>query len=168
MGSGHVGPFERVARRFLDDGWRVVLIVRDLSRVHPFFEPGEVEAWQAPFKISRAVPHVPHPDTFGHMLLNLGYRHEGELRQLVDAWRLLFHQLRPDLLVFDHSPTAMLAARGMAVPQATIGHGFFVPVDEDPLRPLAPWKQVPLEQRRADERELVDRINCVLSHNRQP
>ena len=71
-GYGHVGPFSPVAKRFVADGWRVVLIVRDLMRVPAFFEPGEVEVLQAPVKNSHPVPYLAQPATYGHMLLNMG------------------------------------------------------------------------------------------------
>jgi hypothetical protein len=45
-----MGPFERIARRFLQDGWRVALIQRDTSRAIPLFRADEVESYQAPFK----------------------------------------------------------------------------------------------------------------------
>ena len=84
-GFGHVGPFSSVAKRFLADGWKVVLIVKDLSRVAPFFEPGEVDVLQAPIKNSFPVPHLSEPATYGHMLLNMGYQNADELAAHVEA-----------------------------------------------------------------------------------
>lgn len=167
-GFGHVGPFSPVAKRFLSDGWRVVLIVKDLGRVAPFFEFGEVDVLQAPIKNSYPVPHVAEPPTYGHMLFNMGYQHADELAAQVEAWRHLFTFLQPDLLVFDHSPTAMLAARGLSAPQATFGTGFCCPPATEPLPLLAEWRPMPEAQRRRDEAELTDRVNAVLSRGKQP
>lgn len=167
-GNGHVGPFEPIARRFIEDGWRVVFIARDLSRVTRFFKTGEVDAYQAPFKTGQAGPNVRRPDTYSQMLLSLGFSTDDELDQLARAWKLLFGHISPDLIVFDHSPIAMVAARGIPVPQVTIGLGFFVPIDSEPMPCLAPWREMPSEIRLQHDRNLVDRINRVLSRGRQP
>lgn len=167
-GNGHVGPFEPLARRFLREGWKVVLIVRDLSRVYRFFSEGDCEAYQAPFKVERAVPHLTHPATFCQMLLNLGYRHEEELLALVQGWRRLLGFLAPDVMVFDHSPTALLSTRDFSIPRFTIGHGFYIPVDQEPLADIAPWWSTPVDLRLSEERIILDRVNRVLKRTGQP
>ncbi len=168
MGNGHVGPFERLARRFLQDGWRVVIIARDLSRVARFFHSGEIDAYQAPFKIGRAVPHIPFPSTFTQLLLNLGYRYEDELRQMVEAWQWLYRHIGPDVILFDHSPTAILAARGLDVPQFTIGHGFYVPVDQQPIACIRLPQEASTDDRIKEEQALVDRINRIQTRSGRP
>lgn len=62
------------------------------------------------------------------MLLNLGYRHVDELQASVRAWKNLFAMLQPDLLVCDHSPTALLVARGMPIPKFAIAPQPVIPV----------------------------------------
>lgn len=162
MGNGHVGPFKRLADRFRREGWRIVLIVRDISRVAHFFDPREVEVYQAPFKINRAVPYLPNPRTYSEMLLNLGYREIGELSLMVSAWRRLFDCIRPNTLVFDHSPTAIIAARGLPCQQVSIGHGFYVPRDEYPLAPLAPWENLSHTERLRIDDLTINNINQTL------
>lgn len=162
-GYGHVGPFSQVARCFLRDGWRVVLLVKDLSRVSAFFEPGEVEVLQAPVKNSHPVHFVKDPPTYGHILLNMGYQDTEELGTLIEAWRNLLTLLQPDLLIFDHSPSAIIAARGMTIPQVTFGSGFFSPPPERPLPLMADWRPLSDCQRVDDEDKIVDTINMVLS-----
>lgn len=166
FGNGHVGSFSRLASRFLDDGWRVALIVKDVSRTPQFIdvEHPNVILLQAPQKTSPKQLHIADPPTFGHMMLNVGYRDEGELLSLVQAWRSLFEFLEPELIVADHSPTALIASRGRQAARVVVGTGFYAPVDEYPIGPIAPWRQLDAEQLVRDEQQLCSRINRVLQY----
>ncbi|MEP3478586.1 MAG: hypothetical protein ABJZ55_05005 [Fuerstiella sp.] len=114
------------------------------------------------------MPWIQYPATFAHVLLNMGYRNEWQLLSLVEAWQNLFQLIQPDMAVFDHCPTGLLASRGAAFPRFTIGHGFYTPIDTQPLSSLAPCRDMPLGQRMNDEQEVTDRLNRVLKANRQP
>ncbi|MEL0082915.1 MAG: hypothetical protein VW985_07750 [Gammaproteobacteria bacterium] len=39
-------------------------------------------------------------------------------------------------MLFDHSPTALLAARGLQIPKICLGNGFLIPAGESPWQPL--------------------------------
>lgn len=103
------------------------------------------------------------PPTYGHILLNMGDQDTEELGTLIEAWRNLLTLLQPDLLIFDHSPSAIIAARGMTIPQVTFGSGFFSPPPERPLPLMADWRPLSDRQRVDDEDKIVDTINMVLS-----
>ena len=67
---------------------------------------------------------------FAHLLYNNGFYDADSLKATVQAWRELYETVRPDLIVFDHSPTALLAACGFQAKKALqtssvvyIGHG---------------------------------------------
>jgi hypothetical protein len=49
--------------------------------------------------------------TFADLLLNIGFGDGNALLAHLAAWRSLFELVRPDVLVCDHSPTALLAAK---------------------------------------------------------
>lgn len=167
-GFGHVGRFRPIAERLLDARHSVTMIVKDLKRAAVFLADLDIRLFQAPVKISRAVPYNPTPSTFAHLLANMGYQESRELKAMVSAWANLFDLLQPDLLLFDHSPTAILAARGRQVCQMTIGTGFCCPVDEFPLPQMAPWRPMEAAQRERHELIIVDRINSVLRSSQQP
>ncbi|PQO46659.1 glycosyltransferase [Blastopirellula marina] len=167
-GLGHLGPFQPLARRLVAAGHAVQVIVKDLSRLRPAFRDIPIEAYQAPIKTSPAVPYLQNPPTLGHILLNKGYRDANELASMSQAWRNLFQRLQPDLILCDHAPTALLAARGLSAAKATIGPGFFCPPNENPLPNMSPLRDMPLPQRAADEAALLRTINLALRQNRQP
>jgi UDP:flavonoid glycosyltransferase YjiC (YdhE family) len=157
-GNGHVGPFLPIAHRLVEEGHRVVMVLRDTARLRKFYVRPEIEVLQSPFKVRQAVPRIARPRTFAEMLLNLGYRDAEELWYYVRAWRQLIRYVSPDVILADHAPTALVAARGMGIFTGTIGHGFYVPRTEYPITSLAPWIEIGL----ADCKEIDDRVsaNC--------
>lgn len=49
------------------------------------------------------------------------------------------------LVIADHAPAALLAARTLGLPAATLDSGFSVPPPETPFPSLRPWLAVPQE-----------------------
>jgi hypothetical protein len=88
-----------------------------------------------------------------------------EFRAQVSAWRTIFDLVRPDLLVCDHSPTALLAARGYSFKRAIVGSGFFCP---PPGPPLPAFAGQSAEETFAHEAKLVDHVNRVLRSFKAP
>ena len=76
--------------------------------------------------------------------------------------------IRPDLIVFDHSPTALLAARGVAVRRVVTGAGFTVPAGVYPLPSLRPREDVSPERLRESEDPIPRRANHILKLAKQP
>ncbi len=72
------------------------------------------------------------------------------------------------MIVFDHSPTALVAARGFRARRATLGTGFFCPLDESPLECLQPWLHPDLARLASDEQQVLSTINQVLGEWGQP
>jgi hypothetical protein len=157
-----------LARGLRQRGHRVVAALRDLSRAEQVFEGLGLVYFQASVKI-RPNPHAIEPQrTFAHILHNNGFGDAGELKTMADAWRNLISSVRPDLIVFDHSPTALLAARGLPVRRALIGTGFFCPADEYPLPDLRPGLAPAPERLKEDEDSVLSHANGVLASWGQP
>jgi hypothetical protein len=66
----------------------------------------------------------------------------------------LIERVNPDLVVTDHAPTALLAARSLGRTRARIGTGFSCPPAIDPEPPLMPWAP-PGKARRAESARLI-------------
>ena len=105
--------------------------------------------------------------SFAHLLHNCGFGDADELRALASAWRGLIESVKPDLIVFDHSPTALLAARA-AARKALIGNGFFCPLDECPMADLRSWLPAATDRLRRDEDHVLANANAVLAEWGQP
>jgi hypothetical protein len=61
------------------------------------------------------------------MLHDIGFDRDVSLRERISKWRAYFDRIDPDVVLCDHSPTALLALRGSRAKRALIGTGFFCP-----------------------------------------
>jgi UDP:flavonoid glycosyltransferase YjiC (YdhE family) len=119
-------------------------------------------------------PGFRRPVSFAHVMVAAGFGADRELIALATAWRTLYKLTRPDVIVFDHSPVALLAARGLPAKRVVIGPGFFCPPDRAPMPPMD--GRVPkgadraaLDDRlRADEAAIVARCNRLLDYWKAP
>ncbi|QDU61045.1 hypothetical protein Pan216_18980 [Planctomycetes bacterium Pan216] len=123
---------------------------------------------QAHFKCSPPTYPIEKTVTFAHILNNVGFDHPGELFSLVAAWRNLFELVEPDLVICDHSPTALLALRGLPAKRATIGAGFSCPIAIAPFPVLEPRLPHTPEELLADEARLLANANEVLDRFGSP
>jgi len=137
-GLGHLLPLRGLAGRLVDHGHFVSLAARDLVAAGKLFTGLPVCFYQAPHRIEPFKPDFDPPITYQHMLHNIGFGTEAGLVALTSAWRSIFTSCNPDVVIFDHSPIAMFAGRGMEFRKAMLGTGFTVP--PTPLPIIRPWK----------------------------
>lgn len=133
---GHISRLSAIVRELERRGYRVILALKDLSRALPFFRDGDATLLQAPVWLPKITMQRPIACLADSLLL-LGYLEPDPLDCLVRAWRSLFDLVRPDLVIYDYSPTAMLAFSDKALPKIQVGSGFCDPV---PGHPIADWR----------------------------
>jgi len=168
-GLGHLVNLLPLAKNLRERGHCVVAALRDLSRVNEVFQGHDVTCLQAPIKTRIDDNRFDPPRTFSHILYNTGFGDYDELCSLATAWKNLYDLVRPDLIVFDHSPMALLAARGSKAKRALIGTGFFCPSDTYPLPNLRPWMGNQDAARLcADEDRVLSNVNRLLKRWGQP
>jgi UDP:flavonoid glycosyltransferase YjiC (YdhE family) len=160
-GLGHAMNLRPLAAELAKRRYEMTLAAKDVSQVREIFATTPVTVLQAPWNTDPC-NRVDSILTFADLLWNIGFGDRQALVGHVAAWRNLFALVKPDLVVCDHSPTALLAARDAKFPVATVGTGFFCPIDETPLRLLrnVPAEMVPTV--RAREQRLVETMNWVL------
>ena len=102
---------------------------------------------------------------FAHVLANMGWGESRELSILACAWRNQIEDIRPDAMINDHSPTALLASRGLDFPvkRIVLGSGFCCPPDTFPLPAFATDEAPDMDTVREDEQLVLRRANHVLS-----
>jgi hypothetical protein len=120
---------------------------------------GEITVLAAPWKTARTKT-VETIVTYADLLLNIGFGDGDSFTVHQQAWRNLYDLVKPDVLICDHSPSALLAARGQSFAVATVGTGFFTPVDESPLRLLRKVLPEELPAVRAREQRLLEIMNA--------
>jgi len=161
-GHGHVACIGPLAKTLANRGYDVVCLLRDLSKGGSLRRLSGVTTLQAPVMLRRTNQREERPVTYGQMLQNLGFGNVEMLTSLFAAWRDLLLLLQPHAIVCDHSPTAMLAARGLSIPLFSMGTGFCQPPVACPLPPIAFWRESSLEDRRRADAPTLQNINHVL------
>jgi len=132
---GHAVSCGGLARPLSVRGHDVAFMFRELRQLNVLPEAIAYDVFQAPCS-SREGWNAQIPASYADIMLGCGYRDAAELTGLVGAWRALLGHWRPDLLVADYSPTALLAARTLGIASVTYGNGFFTPPRLSPLPPF--------------------------------
>jgi UDP:flavonoid glycosyltransferase YjiC (YdhE family) len=160
-GRGHLAPMLSLATRLRDAGQHVELAVRDLVDARPFLEQAGLRGHASPIPAPARNPAV--LASYPQILKQLHFADPDALHARMRAWHALFDSVRPDLLVCDHSPTAMLAARARGLKVMVTGTGFFVPPDIAPLPDLRPWRATDPALLAADEAIVLTAMNTALA-----
>ena len=164
-GYGHVGSVLPLAVHLKERGHDVVFALRDLAHAERFLGRRGFALLQAPVWIGdRRGPDPPinyRPVNYAEMLTNFGFLDAAGLSSMVRAWRQLYTLVRPDLLLVDHGPTALLAARGTGLRRALIGTGFASPPRTSPLPTLRPWLNIAAERLLEAERQVLATMNAL-------
>lgn len=118
-GMGHVMRLAPIAHALHAQGHALHLVLRDLSgadaALGDLASSPRVTLWQAPMWLPQ-LRGLPAPAVYAELLFRAGYLDATRLLSLVRAWQALLDAIAPDLLLADHAPTALLAARDHGLP----------------------------------------------------
>lgn len=158
----HLLSLQAVARFYHNKGHEIWVAGRDASKLKRLFADVTINVLAAPFADSTAELGVEKqaPRSYADFLRRCGYHHSDSLSGLVNAWANLFSFVKPDLILIDHAPTALLAARNMAVAKISVGSAFSVPDDNRPAGVFFPGDLAKQDIIRYEE-DLVKNINKV-------
>jgi UDP:flavonoid glycosyltransferase YjiC (YdhE family) len=127
---GHIDRMLLVARVLRERGHVVRMLLKDVSRAHRRVVAEGYAMGQSPVWLPR-LANPPRLGNYGAVLMGAGWLDAQGLAGLLAAWRDALDLAQPDLLVCDHAPTAMLAARGASYPVWAVGNSFEVPPGGD-------------------------------------
>lgn len=161
-GLGHAARLKLLAEEALRRGHQVTMSLRDLTHTHNVLRDIPAARFQAPVWLHQ-VHGVPSPQvSLAEILLTCGYLSANTLQGLYVGWRSLLSSLKPDLVVADYAPTAILAARSLSIHSAAIGIGFSIPPNVLPMPSLRDWEAVPAGRIASADKQMLASINAVL------
>ena len=160
-GLGHAMPLFRIAETLHGKAknhgidLRCVFALHDPSLLHDLKAPGDL-VLQAP-SVKQGDTLRSHSGSYAEILIASGFASPDLLARGISSWDDLFALCDPALVVADHSPTAVLAARGRR-PVLVTGNGFTVPPAAMETFPaLLAGRAAPAIQGR-----LLDNVNALL------
>lgn len=161
-GLGHIVPYIPLAKRLQALGHEVLFAVRDLKHAEDTLGKHGIPYVQAPLLLGNPPGWIEHPHIFAQVLANMGYGSVDLLAGLASGWRQLVRHYGPDLILYNHSPTALLATREMDCRKVIIGTGFHMPPDSEAPFILRDLPKPEPDRLAADNALVVDNVNRVL------
>ena len=158
---GHVLRILGVARELRERGAALLIAVRDLRAASATLGQDGFACVQAPLMPAPSIEAAPQPPGYGGILAACGFAETISLRALLQGWDSLIDLFSPQVVLADHAPSALLAARLRALPAAQIALGFELPPATAPLPVLRPWMTHRPADILAQEARLLDVINTV-------
>lgn len=160
-GFGHLFRLFPLVEALQSKGHQVIVAAPDVSHaVHIFdhldISPLPSPARQAPYK------NFPLSQNYAQNLLRNGFWHAPTLTSRLRDWLALYDACQPDLILAEHAPGALLAARLAGLPRAAIGTGFTIPPLVSPMPGIQPWFTLPQSRLLQFEDEFLALVNPVL------
>ncbi|MFN3304061.1 MAG: glycosyltransferase [Roseateles sp.] len=161
---GHIDRLLLLARALRARGHEVSFLLRDLSRAHGRVVTEGFAIGQAPVWLPK-LANPPPLSNYTTVLAAAGWLDAPGLAGLISGWRRWYELLRPDVLICDHAPTALLAARGLGMNVWTIGTSFEVPPRGEHFPPMAYWEPQAGARCAADDALLLPIANDALARH---
>lgn len=129
FGISYAKHMALIAKQLLAKKQYVSIICKDIPLVQSFLAEAEVLLYQAPYY------HCDNPEklkvtdfngAYPEILSANQYDDPALLSSLIKAWQTLYDTIKPDVIVCEHAPTAILAS-GDRVPIIQIGSGTLTP-----------------------------------------
>jgi UDP:flavonoid glycosyltransferase YjiC (YdhE family) len=163
---GHIGAFLPLARALRQRGHEIFWTARHTAPAAHLLDQDGFVWMQAP--VCQEYQRQGMPLNYSDILLRFGYSSREILLGLAVAWRELLRLTGAEVVLADHAPTAILAARTLGIPVVLFSSGFCVPPRQQPLPNMRPWMALPAKQMETLDDEALSSINAVLGHFEQP
>jgi UDP:flavonoid glycosyltransferase YjiC (YdhE family) len=157
---GHMGSFLPLAQVLGERGHSVHWALAKTREAAAMLKPHGFTWMQAPTTPDLAPGRA--PENYASILLHFGYGNPQALMGLVEAWRSLMRLCDADVILVDHAPTAILAARTLGLPVMNHGNGFTMPPPFHPTPAFRSWQNVPEKVLSDNDTAALFSINSVL------
>lgn len=163
---GHLARDIPVAERLRAQGHDILFVVKDVAMAERLLPLRGFRFVQAP--VAPLPQRMEAPANYSEMLMAAGYGDSSSLDGRVRAWVALFKLHGSQVVVVNHAPTALLAARSVGLPTVLTCIGFEVPPLVDPLPSIRPWERASQERLQAADAFVLERINGILKQYGRP
>ena len=159
---GHVMSCAGLAGGLEAHGHRIAFMFRELRQLAVIPEARNYDLYQAPRSLHEG-EGMGVPAGYADIMMGCGFARPDEVAGMIGAWRSLFGHWKPDLVIADFAPTALMAARSLDLARVTYGNGFFVPPRTTPLPPFRFDSPVDLARLARTEAAVLANANAALA-----
>lgn len=158
-GLGHLQSIKQQCELF--KGHHLFSAVRELQYAEELLASEPITIIQAPHVAQKRAPDPRPAMCYADLLYNNGFSSMPLLLSLISEWQSLFDSIKPDIVFFYHSPSALLAAKSYSFSKVVSGSGFMCPPAEEPLGVFFPefLSQIQSEQIKDHETEILALCN---------
>lgn len=159
---GHLARDLPVAENLRAAGHNVIFAVRDTRVAAELLGPRGFVFMQAPVSLYPS-EGIQAPASYAEILLAEGWGDRISLFGRTKAWLNLVSLVRPDVIVADHAPMALLIAKIANIPVIALGSGFEIPPAVSPLPSIRLWDAVSSARLEHSEIQVLGRLNTVIT-----
>lgn len=152
----------------LKAGHTVYLASREKENLKRIFGDLQITYLQAPYKQSISISNSSMYLSYTHLLKYQAFGNTLELINLISMWRKIYNDIKPDMVFYEHSPTALLASTSYSFKKIMVGTGFFIPlVNKDANVPFCVFPTTVIDNNMRNvlmnaDMELLTNINTSL------
>lgn len=169
QGYGHLVRYRALIDRLLGQQHKVTFIAKDPARADKVFAGMAVTVLPIEPGATPPSERLVRLNSYPEIMHDFGFRRPEYLRRQLEPWLGILRAQQPDVLIADHSPTALIAARISGLRVISSGNGFTVPPRVTPMPPLRYWSGREREQLVDHEQLVLGTCNTVLrEHGVEP
>lgn len=162
---GHVTQIVSIAEKLAAEGAEIFLVLKRPEAAAIFAKGFDYKVFQAPFRDN---PGGEKAYIYSDALMACGYEDPKVLAGMVRSWRSLYDLIKPDALVVQAAPTAVLAGRDYDFPTITFGRGYDTPPVSSPLATTRYWEKPDKKFIKAREQATLSNINKAMGQLKLP
>jgi len=162
-GRGHLLALKAVAEA-LGDGFVFEAALCRLEHAHEMQPPCSAIfpcAYLSLRPARRRAAGNPRTATWGEFLGDLGFADAEFLTTQLAWWITMIEARKPDMVIGDFAPCALLAAKILGVPSVSVGTGYSTPPASMPLYPVLLSE---IDSRIYDETDMTAAVNTAIAH----
>ena len=157
---GHLAHIINVSKKLSDQGWEIFFALKNPVALKNFNIEFHYKILQAPYQ--PPMQTLNEPLTYAEDLIGCGYENAENLKILIKSWLDIFDLVKPDAIISEASPTALLAGKACGLTIFSFGSGFNVPPLTTPMQPLQHWKNYETKFLLERETKILSNINSAL------
>ena len=173
-GLGHLTPIKQLSKELIRRGYKVWLAARELHNIHHIFYDIDINIIPAPVNRNDINKATQNTLSYADLIHHIGYKNKESLSNHINSWQGIFELVKPDIIFFDHSPTAIIASQNYKAKKILMGTPFSRPPSTGTQETIAVFsffdqaKTEKIPQAQIIEKETLNNINYACDENKLP